>query len=351
MADMPTQYRIIASGAGWVGRPERGHLRFDGADRLSFLQALLSNDVAVLEKGLGAYAVYLTPQGRMISDLRVFHRGDFLIAEVPAHLAPRLAERFDSVIFAEDVQVRDVTGSTAEISVIGGGAAGVVARALALDIDVLRGLPVFGQLDVPQGDTFVVRGDDARLDCFDVVMPVEARTEVAAALEREGASQMTESLAEALRIDAGRPRFGVDMTEETIPLEAGLLERAISTTKGCYVGQEVIVRVLHRGAGRVAKRLVTLSFDPLPAVGSVALRETRYAGESVNRDVNWPGPGTALSADGRETGKVTSAASSPQDGHPIALGYVHRDVAEVGRRVTATVSSGQASATITGFAG
>ena len=108
---------------------------------------------------------------------------------------------------------------------------------------------------------------------------------------------------ESLRIESGRPRFGVDMGTDTIPLEAAIEDRAVSFTKGCYVGQEVIIRVMHRGHGRVARRLVRLV---LP--GS----STPSRGDKV------------LSGD-RQIGEITSAAESPKVGAPLAMAYVHRD--------------------------
>ncbi len=117
---------------------------------------------------------------------------------------------------------------------------------------------------------------------------------------------------ETLRIEAGRPRFGLDMTTDTIPLEAGIEDRAISFTKGCYVGQEVIVRVTHRGHGRVARRLVSIV---LPA-GRV------------------PGPGDAILAGDRQVGEITSATESPKLGSALALGYVQRDHAAAGTALT-----------------
>ena len=110
-------------------------------------------------------------------------------------------------------------------------------------------------------------------------------------LDELGAVKMSGELFEALRIEAGRPSFGVDMDEETIPLEAGLLERGISPTKGCYVGQEIIIRILHRGGGRVAKRLARLTFDP-----------------SV---IAPPAAGTSILDGDRDVGRITSAAISP----------------------------------------
>jgi folate-binding protein YgfZ len=122
-----------------------------------------------------------------------------------------------------------------------------------------------------------------------------------AALQSGGAAEVSDASLAAARIEAGYPLFGIDMTESTIPLEAGIEQRAISFTKGCYVGQEVIIRVLHRGGGRVAKKLVALRIE-----GAV------------------PAHGATLRAGEREVGHVTSAADSPRLG-PIALGYVHRD--------------------------
>src|SRR3954469_20295525 len=103
MNDIATQYRIITAAAGWIEKSVRGRLRFDGSDRVSFLQALLTNDFGQLHPGSGAYAAYLTPQGRMITDLHVFLRSDCVIADVPAALASELAAKFDLLIFSEDV--------------------------------------------------------------------------------------------------------------------------------------------------------------------------------------------------------------------------------------------------------
>ena len=125
---------------------------------------------------------------------------------------------------------------------------------------------------------------------FTVVVPIARRQDVVDRLDAAGVQSISDALLESLRIEAGRPRFGVDMTEETIPLEAGLLDRAISTTKGCYVGQEIVIRILHRGGGRVAKRLVTLSFETPPAAP--------------------PAPGTPLLDGGKNIGQLTSVSPS-----------------------------------------
>jgi folate-binding protein YgfZ len=323
--DITSQYRITADGAAWAEKSQRGRLRFDGRDRMSFLHALVSNDVEQVEPGAGVYAVYLTPQGRLLADLRLYNRGDFLVADVPASEAVSLAARFDGSIFSEDVRVTDVSVEIAHLAVAGGHAADAIARAFKLDPGAVRALPLLSQLDAP--GVFVARTDDAELPSFDVF--VESRTDVIASLEAAGAVAVSEDVFEVLRIEAGHPAFGKDMTSETIPLEAGLVDRAISTTKGCYVGQEVIIRVLHRGGGRVVKRLVRLSFETGPDVSSV--------------------PGARLFVDSRDIGQLTSVAFSPSRGRFIALGYVHRDAAEIGRRVT--VGAEGIEAEVVGFAG
>ena len=133
-----------------------------------------------------------------------------------------------------------------------------------------------------------------------------------ATLAGAGAIAIDRAAAETLRIEAGIPRFHLDMDEQTIPLEAGIEERAISFTKGCFVGQEVIVRVMHRGHGRVARKLVGLTLE--------------------NGDV--PPPGTSVRADGRDLGRITSSVWSPALGRSIALAYVHREFAGPGTMVT-----------------
>jgi tRNA-modifying protein YgfZ len=342
MTDITSQYRTTVEGAGWTGKFERGRLRFEGRDRISFLQALVSNDMAALGPGQGIYAVYLTPQGRMLADMRLYERGEFLVADVPAKEAPALAQRFDSLVFAEDVRVTDVSASLGQLAVIGNQAADVIARAFSLDAETVRALPLLSHMRAR--DAVVARTDDAECPSYDVFVDssvdANAGLSVTRQLESAGAAPVFEDVLEALRIEAGRPSFGRDMTGETIPLEAGLLDRAISTTKGCYVGQEVIVRVLHRGGGRVVKRLVKLvaesSIDSEPAVGAELF------------DANPADPGAP--PEGRRVGTLTSVAFSPARERIVALGYVHRDSAEPGRHVAIGAPSGP-RAEIIGFAG
>jgi len=328
MPGIGDQYRIIEAGAAWRRRVERGRLRIGGGDAVAFLHALLTNDVAALGPGRGGYGALLTPQGRMIADFHLFVRPDHIIADVPAASAQSLAADLDRLIFAEDASVTDVSAALAQVHIAGGGAPAILARAMELDPDALRDLPIGSQLDLNDG--FAARTEDNVLAGYDVVIPAEREGAIIENLTRAGAAVMTDDLFTALRVTAGRPLFGVDMDTDTIPLEAGLLDRAISTTKGCYVGQEVIIRVLHRGGGRVARRLVTIRFD-----------------------VNAPGrlqPGARLHIGDREAGHVTSLAPALDDSGFRALGYLRREFAETGQKVRAGAPSG-AEGVVTGLAG
>lgn len=297
------QYNAARSSAALIERSSQGTVALTGADRASFLHALLTNDIATLSKGQGVYAAYLTPQGRMISDMRVVETGSRLLLSVDCGVAASLAERFDRLIFSEDVQVRNAS-DIAVLGVHGPSAARMIQHAVGFSVADLLGQYASVTVD----SLTVVRDDALGVPGFDVYVPAADREAVRTKLVEAGAAEASEETAETLRIEAGRPRFGIDMSTDTIPLEAGLEDRAISFTKGCYVGQEVIVRVMHRGQGRVARRLVSLIITngSIPARGDRILRGDRVVGE------------------------VTSATLSPKLGRPLALGYVKREDADAG---------------------
>ena len=257
-------YQAVHAKGGVVRRTDRRVLAVSGADRASWLQGLVTNDVASLAEGDTRYAVYLTPQGRMITDMNVAAHGDRLLLDVPAPLASELRDTLDALIFAEDVQVTDESGRILVWTVVTDLFTDVVAESLPAEFKSL-----------PEID----------LDTFEVI-----------------------------RIERGIPKFLADMNEDTIPLEAGIEDRAISFTKGCYVGQEVIVRVTTRGGGRVAKRLVRWHADDSASV--VPMPESRMF--SFDKDI----------------GRVTSAAFSPSVGKVVGLGYAHRDFVDPGTGIT-----------------
>ncbi len=311
---MGTAYQAARQRAASIGRSSRGRIVVSGRDRATYLQGLLTNDIAALKPGTGCYAAYLTPQGRMISDLFVYELGDVILLALPSVAAKdTVLARLDQFIFSEDVQLGDVTEAFAQIAVVGPAAATIVAALLGEPPDRVASLAEHGCLrgGIAGGAAIVTRVTDTGAPGFDVYVEaprLQALTDVLAA---SGVAALDAETADVLRVEAGVPIFHRDMDEETIPLEAGIEARAINMNKGCYVGQEVIVRVLHRGHGRVAKKLVGLTMD----------------GDAV------PARGAVVKSGDKDIGEVTSAVRSEALGRPIALAYLQRDFLEPGTAV------------------
>jgi folate-binding protein YgfZ len=280
----PSGYEALVQGTAVVRRTDRSVLRLRGADTVTWLQGLVTNDIAAIATGQRIYSAYLTPQGRMITDLWVVAAAEDLLLDVPAALSAALAARLDALIFAEDVQIDDGSESMAVLHVFG------AAAAEGPDTGGVDGV-----IEVPALEFGV--------HSYAAYVPLRELENFVSALLRTHAEVGLDAL-DVVRVEAGIPRFMVDMTEDTIPLEAGIEDRAISFTKGCYVGQEVIVRVTTRGGGRVARKLVGLRLED---------------------GTEPPIAGAAIQAGDRAVGRITSAVFSPRCASVIALGYVHRD--------------------------
>jgi folate-binding protein YgfZ len=307
-------YEAARRTAAAFDRTAVGWIVVSGKDRASYLHGLLTNDIAVLKPGEGCYAAYLTPQGRMIADLWAFELDDVILIELPRDVKDTVLQKLDQFVFTEDVQLGDVSEAFGGIAVVGPAGAAAVAAVTGVAADAIESLPTPGALRATFGGepAIVLRTTATGVPGFELLVSREQVDALRTALAAAGVASIDAAAAETLRIEAGVPRFHKDMDEETIPLEAGIESRAISLTKGCYVGQEVIIRVLHRGHGRVARKLVGLSLD----------------GPTV------PGEGAAVQGGGRDVGHVTSSAWSPALSRPIALAYVHRDFVEPGTTVT-----------------
>jgi folate-binding protein YgfZ len=300
--------------AAIVDRSNGGRIVVSGADRASYLQGLLTNDIVALKAGQGCYAAYLTAQGRMIADLYVYELGDVLLLRLAGDVKDTVLAKLDQFIFSEDVQLGDVTDTFAQIAVVGPHAARVVSSATGIALESLEPLPDHGNLRSSWRGTPVIitRVTDTGEPGYDLFVDRAQADALNDELKAAGAVGLDQPTADVLRIEAGVPLFHRDMDEDTLPLEAAIESRAISFTKGCYVGQEVVIRVLHRGHGRVARKLVGLV----------------VTGDRV------PGPGVTITSGDRQIGHVTSSAMSPALTRPIALGYVHRDFLDAGTAVT-----------------
>jgi folate-binding protein YgfZ len=320
-------YRAIREGAAIGSISPRLQIAVAGNDRASFLQGLLTNDIQALTPGTGCYAAWLTAQGRMLTDMHVLESGGMLLLDVPASTAAATLERLEQFLFSEDVRIGSLADALTGVWLHGPGAAATLERLL----EGARGLDEWAlhqhtQLEFEGQPVSVARIDQLGVPGYCVYLDRAREPRLAAALHTAGAHVVGADAIEAARVEAGYPVFGVDMTETTIPLEAGIESRAISLTKGCYVGQEIIIRVLHRGGGRVAKRLVGLRIDGPPA-GDLARGAKLFSGD-------------------REIGEVTSVAQSPRSG-TIALGYVHRDFTAPGTAIHVDAASERRPATVT----
>jgi tRNA-modifying protein YgfZ len=308
-------YRSAREHAAIIDRSARGRIVVSGADRASYLHGLLTNDITALKPQQGCYAAYLTAQGRMVSDLFVYELGDVMLLTLPRSTKDLVLQKLDQFVFSEDVRLADVTEGFAEIGIVGPESSVALGQVLAgVPASALAGLAEHGNLRAAfAGDTVIVaRISDPGEPGFDVYVDGSQREAFLAALRTVVPAELDEASGEAIRIEAGIPRFGIDMDGQTIPLEAGIESRAISFDKGCYVGQEVIIRILHRGQGRVVRKLVGLTLDAtdLPATGAL------------------------VQVDGREVGRVTCSTWSPALDRPIALAYLHRDFTTVGTAVS-----------------
>lgn len=325
------QYEALRFGAGYIDLIDRCWIALSGSDRADYLQGLLTNDVAALLPGTGCYAAYLTPKGRMIADMFVFSEQGRLLLDVHESVSEQLRERFEELIFAEDVTVHGLGPERSAFGVHGPRSAAVISAISGVGpkLSVNEHRPVaFGG-----SRGLLARTDDLGVEGYRLIVDRGIASEFEALLVEAGAVRVDALTTEAVRVESGRPAFPRDMDTETIPLEAGIEDRAINFDKGCYVGQEVIVRILHRGQGRVARRLVGLTLD-----GTSAL------------DARLPKAGAVVwSAEGDDgIGRVTSAVISPALGKLIALGYVPRALADnPGAKVDVSIGDKRVCAVVT----
>lgn len=309
------EYRALHTDAVWMDRSTSdARLDVRGPDAAEWLQGLLTQEVKALQPGQGAYAAYLTPQGRMVADLRVLRRDDSFIIEAVAPVAAALLTRLEQFVIMEDVTIADVSGALGCLTVIGPSAAAAVAACTGVPVRTLDALPEYGHVAIDDPNALVAASRAFGVAAFDLIGPrSDVETWRSTLLARIPEASL--DLLDTARIEAGRPRFGVDMHEDTIPLEAGIESRAIDFDKGCYVGQEVVIRILHRGQGRVARRLVWIVRTP------------------VARDEPGWSAGDAVFLGDKQVGVVSSACWSPARGGLLAIAMVHRDATEPGTAV------------------
>jgi tRNA-modifying protein YgfZ len=289
-------YRIVTEACGLLDRSERGKLALSGSETKTFLQGQVGNDVESLSSGEGCYAAFLTPKGKMLGDLRVLDAGDELLLDTERGALQELFNMIRHFRIGYDVELHKRTVERGLVSLIG---------PTATEVAGVPDLPAAEHAHQP----LELGGIAARAIRTDVGVDLLCRSEDTEALigvlAERGAEPVADEIAECLRIERGRPRYGLDLDDSVIPQEAGLNDRAVSFTKGCYVGQETVARLFYRGKPNRHLRGLRLTAPAAPGA-EVVLGE-------------------------RSVGRLTSTLVSPRLG-PIGLALIRRE-AEPGSTV------------------
>lgn len=326
--DVPAEHAALHGAAGVLDLSFRGRLCLTGADRVRLLNGQVTNNVKDLPAGAGCYAALVTAKGKMQSDLNIYNLPNELLLDFEPGLAAEIAQRFERYIIADDVQVVEVAPYYGLLSVQGPRAWSVVEK-LGLGLARPAAPLHFSSVnDATLGEIYCMNQPRTGTEGFDLFTPAAALGAVAdkliAAAKEIGGRACGWTALEMARLEAGIPRFGVDMDGTNLPPEAGLDARAVSYSKGCYIGQEVIARI--RTYGQVAR----------------ALRGLRLAdGLKV-----LPKRGDKLYQGDKEIGYVTSALASPALKTNIALAYVRREHNQIGTALTLRTADGDSTAKI-----
>jgi folate-binding protein YgfZ len=283
------EYGAMTERCGLVDRSERGKLALTGSETRQFLHGQVSNDIEALEPGQGCYAAFLTPKGKMLGDLRVLNLGDELFLDTERVSLQALFNMIRNFKLGSDVELHKRTLERGLLSLVGPDAR---EAAGARELGPAEHDNTAGEIGgVPVRLVATAAG-------VDLICDAERTDDLKAALA--GVPEVSEAAAEVVRVESGRPRYGLDLDESVIPQEAALNERAVSFTKGCYVGQETVARLFYRGKPNRHLRGLRLSE---PAATGDALR----LGE-------------------RQVGRLGSSVVSPALG-PIGLAIVRREAA------------------------
>jgi folate-binding protein YgfZ len=293
--ELDAQYRQLREECGLLDRCDRAVIAISGPDGAEYLQGQLTNDVEALEPGEGQYAALLDRKGHMQSDMRVLRIGpEEILLDTEGIARGPVVKHLTMYSIGRDVAVGDVSDERAIISLIGPRSVEIAGTA-ALPENACEETKVAGVVCLAAGTS----------EGIDLIATAADRERLREGLLEAGAVEVSSEATEILRIEAGRPRFGAEMGAETMPAEAGIVEDAVSFTKGCYIGQETVARLHYKGKP------------------NRHLRGLRLSGAAT--------PGAALRLGEKEVGTLGGAVVSPALG-PIGLAIVRRE-AEPGTEV------------------
>jgi len=294
--ELDAQYRLLREGAGVLERRNRRRIAVGGREAADYLQGQVTNDVEALDPGDGCYAALLNRKGRMQGDMRALRLEDGFLIETEVAAAEALLRHLSMYRIGREVTVEEVSERATTLSLLGPGSA------RAADCEPLASEHAHRAASIAAAEVRAIATDLG----IDLLVAPDDRAAVTEQLAAAGAEPVGAEAAEIVRVESGRPRFGAEMTTATIPEEAGINERAVSFTKGCYIGQETVARLHYKGKPNRRLRGLRLS-APVADGDPVRLGD-------------------------RELGAIGTAVVSPAHG-PIALAILRRE-AEVGATVT-----------------
>ncbi len=322
--DPAREYEALRSGAMLVDRGARMRMTFAGAQAVDTLTGIVTNDVGSLLPGDGQFAAALTPKGKIVADLRIFRQAERLLVDIPPRAADGFFELVRKFVNPRLARYTDVSHDLSDIGLFGAQSRRIVSELTGIAATALQALPLYSHLTTQhaEGPVIVARVPDAGLEGYELI----AAPEVLRALWNQaidaGATPSGLEAWNIVRIEAGRPEWGVDISDSTLPQEANLDDlHAISYTKGCYTGQETVARIHFRGrVNRHLRGLRSTAAEPLPMDAQL------------------------VDDTGKSVGEVRSSTLSPRLGN-IAIAMVRREV-ELGTTVDCRWQDGGVEVTV-----
>lgn len=306
--DALAEYRAFKTGVALYDSTYVGRLKATGNDVLDLLNRLSTNLVDTIPEGKGVQTVLTDDRGRIIDLLLLLNMGPYILILVGPQNRQRVIDWVDKYTIIDDVTIDDITDNTAMFSVMGPEAASVLSFLIGSNIESLQEHS-WMNAKIGENSVQILRRDGSNLLKYEIVAPREDAQQVWLELTKSGAVPMGTDAYEAIRVEAGVPGYGSELSDTYNPLEAGLWD-SISFNKGCYIGQEVIARL--DTYGKVQRHLVSVSFP--------------FDAEVEN--------GLKLAFAGKEVGFVTSIVRLPESGDLLGLAYIRKEAAALGTRVT-----------------
>ncbi|MDA2935196.1 hypothetical protein MYX82_12775 [Acidobacteria bacterium AH-259-D05] len=316
------QYHSVRNAVGFLDLCGRGKIEVTGPDRVTFLHSMTSNDVVELPEWEGRYGTFLTARGKIVSDFFYYKFPEAIIIDVAADLLTVTLQTFEKYMVMDEVYLKDISGATAHVSVQGPAASSLVEE-LFSDSAPSKQYAV-REVSWQNESLWLIRKEELAESGFEMISPQAVANSLRSAIlekgSRLGMLEISQEARNILRMEAGIPWYGVDMDENRYPMEARL-EEAISLTKGCYIGQEVVAKATHIGG--VSNLLMGLKI------------QESYLPSKDSR---------VLNTEGTQIGTITSAVFSPRCECPIAFAYLKRAFAQPGQICQVETAEGETAA-------